>query len=1046
MVSKSLLGGLFDGLVNWIIGLFDCIFQSLLAVITCMFYLIIWAIAQFIKIAEVIFKKLLGIDTNFANPGDPTNGEPLFNDLISQFLFSEPVRNVFISLLALSVLLLFIFTFIAIIRSEFTMDVKNSAKGPIIARALKSLAMFVIVPVVAYFGLIMTCVLGQAVWRMFNAEDTGIAEQVLYLTASNANKAKNNENFAKYINGEIHNAPWASDNTYYNNNGGGFKVNSNDIDVIQAELSTQIDDAFRKNTDMNGNRWKLLGLSGSAGSPNLERDNLLIHPTRGTQYSFWDIGIVSYYYSYTGMNYIMGFLSGLFMLYIMFKLCSQLIKRIFEIVLLMLLAAPMHSIAPLDNGNAAKQWQQNFIRRVIMILGPIFAINMYFVMMNALEDVDFANTLSVNYSVDQTPVAVSVGTTEFVIDYDGTTMVQGDQVMAVSALGSEASVAASMGYNSDTVAAAAVGSSMLAANGGASGVTDGVVNMFFYFLFAICGLQVIESAGSLLASILGMDDMMKDAVGGINKTMQGFADPDKMMKTGMKLGGGAAGSLMAKGKKNEAIDYGMNREKRLDDAMSEEQDTDGNIVGPSEAMQHYTKAAIRSAQDRGDYDQNNDYSQGYRGMSDEERREYTMQNIVNTESGDKQIKEMMALSNADKNIFERGRDRRAYMAGKGVEASDGSGQRIGADGKKRDIGSEKDDPASYLGKKQRAFDNLHESGLDIADMWKGKGVLAEVLGDHSALAKDMMGQGAKLDGMSKAVKFDEPKEWKDARDHNARMWYGQHMNKDMKNANKKGGSIPDNVRNSPPSAPAPTPTATPQVSNTSGGAEIEVEGPTSFTFSDTGFTTSTVSGGGDTSSFTTGGGDTGSGGDGGSSPAIPSAADRKAIRRAERDRRRSLSDEQRAAEDNAASDNIARGMSALSNATGRSVGSGTGSNIKQNSMINRMMAPLPSTPTKVDISNLQQFINEFMQRLKTLMDSQSRRLEEIVKKINSNVPKAKTYSGKDRNKMEEHKMWSEISRDFKEFQTTVMSLFASGKIDQDGNPTSGPDNRGTFRG
>lgn len=1010
MVSQSLLGGIFDGIVNKIIGAFDAFFQSLLASFAMLLYLVIWAIAQIIKVVEVIFKKLLGIDTDYTNVGDPTQGEPIFNDIISQLLFSGPVVNIFISLLVLSIVLLFIFTFIAIIRSEFTMDVKNSAKGPIIGRAFKSLAMFVIVPAVAYLGLIGTSVLGQAVWRMFNTNDSGLAEQVLYLTAHKANKVRTNSEFARYINGE-HGASWASDNAYINNNGGDFKVNSNDIGVIQKELAEQIDAAFKGNVDSNGTKWKFLGMWGSAKSPGLERDIQFMEIT-GATYTYWDIGVVGYYYKFIDMNYIMGFLSGIFMLYLLFKLCSQLVKRIFEIVILMLLAAPMHSIAPLDNGNAAKQWQQNFIRRVILILGPIFALNMYFVMMAALEDVDFANTISIQHSIDQSPVAMSAGGAVVTLDYDGSTMMQNDNVSNILS-GAEINVSASVNYHADSVAAATMGSNMLLAvdvDEKNTGISASMFNMFFYFLFAICGLQVVESAGALLGSILGMDDVMKDAAGGINKTMQGFTDPDKMSKVGMKLGAGTAVSVMAKKKKGEVADYGMTRDQMLEDDIQEEEGMGASHYAKStvdaldakkaEAGESFTEDEKEEARKKA--------IEQYGEMSDDDKRKYTMDKILNTEGGDKMIKERVDKDNAKKNIFERGKDRRAwFQAGNSADA-------------------EKDDPASYLGKKGRAWDALHDNGLNVADMWKGKGVLSEVMGEMSPLAKEGMGLGAKMDGLSKTYKFDEPKEWKDAGESSARMWYAQNMKKENKDAYRRGGVDPAMQQSQGGGGGAAPETSTPDANTgrrrgANKKADINAENVTV-----------------ETQQTNTGGAATGTGGAAASS-VNKETAGRAAYQQKLKDALNTPEGERTAeqaklVERNRTPEQRAAAEASAASAMGSMMqyGSRGGPTIRQGEKAQRIITKMDREVVKgqqgdVNLKNWQQMLNELTNRLRGLNDRQTQELKKLTDKINNIGGNKKTgYYRKDTGEKISHQYLMQLVQEQQETRNMLAAAFASG--------------------
>ena len=137
----------------------------IVAILFVPLYLLFMGIAEVALFGETVFKKLAGIETIYLNGRAYSGGSGNGQDLVYAFITNSAVQNVFFSIVALSFVLLFIFTIVALIKAEFALDLKGSAKSPIIGRALRSLVNFILVPAVSLISVVGVNFLTKTVYE-----------------------------------------------------------------------------------------------------------------------------------------------------------------------------------------------------------------------------------------------------------------------------------------------------------------------------------------------------------------------------------------------------------------------------------------------------------------------------------------------------------------------------------------------------------------------------------------------------------------------------------------------------------------------------------------------------------------------------------------------------------------------------------------------------------------------------------------------------------------------------------------------------------------
>ena len=98
--------------------------------------------------------------------------------------------------------------------------------------------------------------------------------------------------------------------------------------------------------------------------------------------------LVWYYYDLWSFDYIIALGALVVVTVLLLYLVFGLIKRIFELTILFLVAAPIASLMPLDGGNALKKWREKFVAKTIGVYGPIVGLNLFFVILALLQSLE----------------------------------------------------------------------------------------------------------------------------------------------------------------------------------------------------------------------------------------------------------------------------------------------------------------------------------------------------------------------------------------------------------------------------------------------------------------------------------------------------------------------------------------------------------------------------------------------------------------------------------------------------------------------------------
>ncbi len=410
-------GSIGDAIKNWFQGWFG----ALLSFIPKIFYQLLTPVFAVLDALQWIMRKVAGLDTIYMfNGAENVDGDIVIQFINMIFTGSSPVlSNIFWSMIILGVLMLILTTMIAVVRSEYTAtDAKSASKGKIIGNSLKALASFAIVPIVCFFGIFLCNVILQALDKVSNASTsvtsadinasyfksertttgdetyynytffgytvptttTPISGLVFKAAAYNANRARINDKFYKTM---LDNEKVSANGAFTQNKGTDANSASQNCwlmdeafaNCFQLKSKTYIDREPFKTEHM-------FPITLNAGVTIIEQS--LIE----SGYTYFDknnTALVWYYYDLWSFDFIIAIGALIIILVLLLYLVFGLIKRIFELVILFLVAAPIASIMPLDGGNALKKWREKFVSKTIGVYGPIIGLNLFFVILTLLQ-------------------------------------------------------------------------------------------------------------------------------------------------------------------------------------------------------------------------------------------------------------------------------------------------------------------------------------------------------------------------------------------------------------------------------------------------------------------------------------------------------------------------------------------------------------------------------------------------------------------------------------------------------------------------------------
>ena len=315
-----------------------------------------------IDCVQGIFRSMAGLDLYYYQ------GEEQSGDIVISIITSDTIMTIFWSVLVVAIMLLFVTTFVAIIRVEFTEKGAGNAKGPIVGRAIKSLAYFAIVPVVSIFGIWIANVFLRSFDEATSNQSYALSTTVFFAASHDANRARSDAGFADKIRNNDQLAA-------------ALGINSSSTNE---EVANAIDTAFLQRSATPGDHNMSLDGDYMFAVRLIKGDSIYIETFDCSNFS-----LTYYFYDlFLGYSYLIGFMGGFVAAVLLLTSCIAIIQRLYELAILFVVSPAVVAFMPLDDGAKYKQWRGEFVKRVGMMYGPVIGLNLLFMILAVLRDVD----------------------------------------------------------------------------------------------------------------------------------------------------------------------------------------------------------------------------------------------------------------------------------------------------------------------------------------------------------------------------------------------------------------------------------------------------------------------------------------------------------------------------------------------------------------------------------------------------------------------------------------------------------------------------------
>lgn len=328
-----------------------------------------------VNICETFARKLVGLDTYYYNgqliDANTNSGTTITNDILEVLVRSDVVRNLFLSLLALAIVLLIIVTFVSVWKTEWNFEKDGNSKSKVINAAFKALFNLIAVPVIAFFGIIV----GNALLRAIDGVTSGNAERNMgtlimtsLMTEDCIRASVGDSRSQALINANLGTFEYNGETVQ------GFmelfvKSGTGEIDsqaILNAFNSGQtIKWNIIQNYRFNKPDWKW-GFDGYIDHVNNKIEKCVQTQTDfvftfypGTGGSSTD-PLLKLMFDSWGINYFVGYIIMYFMISSMLKITFAIVKRLFYTVILFVVCPPIIALAPL-NPKPFEEWKKIFI-------------------------------------------------------------------------------------------------------------------------------------------------------------------------------------------------------------------------------------------------------------------------------------------------------------------------------------------------------------------------------------------------------------------------------------------------------------------------------------------------------------------------------------------------------------------------------------------------------------------------------------------------------------------------------------------------------------
>lgn len=381
--STSMIGGLLDSILKPFQDLFNILITAIQYGICALLYTLQVGMFWIIDMVQSVFRRVAGLEPYWYKQ-DGGNVTQQDGDIVESFLHSDLVWNIFTSVLIAAIILLFVTTIMAILKTE--VNEKDNAKGPVFKQALKAIAYFAIVPVVCLFGVSLANIFLRSFDSATSVEGaTSISGQVFAAASYNSNRVRNGQQLAG-DDSKYSNAIKRLMGVRYTVNGTTKQTLNIKESSSQGEVAKAIDSAFingyiitiEENNVVYDYSDKSSYMAGYGYLTGSKQESFKTFDKTATS-------LVYYYYDLLSYNYLIGYLASFTIIMLLLNLMIGVVQRLFDLTILFIVSPAFIATMPLDEGSRYKKWREKFVEKTLACYGPIVGINLAFTILTLVQ-------------------------------------------------------------------------------------------------------------------------------------------------------------------------------------------------------------------------------------------------------------------------------------------------------------------------------------------------------------------------------------------------------------------------------------------------------------------------------------------------------------------------------------------------------------------------------------------------------------------------------------------------------------------------------------
>ncbi len=352
---------------------------------TCLYAIARWFLIV-IDFMQSLVRKLCGLDDK--------NGDVLFDT----FIRSEEVKIALLAILALSIILVFGFALVQIIRLQYTTEGGKNAVGPLVKTCLKSIFLFCLIPFTSFLGVYVSNQLLKAVDAATSTSgSTSIAGRIFKIAAKDANPYRSGEVEWVFVGwdhvfdvivadvmpgGDTYDRDTgiykkksgytnAGERKIYIENG---QISGSDYVGLSSVSAEQLDNIFAQGMD-------------SATKVKKSNKDKAVTLKNGDLLNFSDFDSVYFFYNIGKINYFVLFLCGWYLFKTLITILFGLVMRIYKVSILFIISPYPVALTVLDNGSALNKWKGKYLAELFSAYGSIAGLNLFLTLIPIIDKI-----------------------------------------------------------------------------------------------------------------------------------------------------------------------------------------------------------------------------------------------------------------------------------------------------------------------------------------------------------------------------------------------------------------------------------------------------------------------------------------------------------------------------------------------------------------------------------------------------------------------------------------------------------------------------------